>query len=84
MARPFVAPDPKDRSVNEPTFVVSSPQVVGLYNQENPTDKKERVVDSVKVWYKSHMESLGWHTATFHGNQCLLEAKVSLEPKKQR
>jgi len=80
MARPFVAPDPKDRSVNEPTCVVSSAQVLGLYNQQNQDGKKERVVDSVKDWYVQQMKDAGWHNATFHGSQCLLEAKVALQP----
>lgn len=78
MARPFVAPDPKDRSVNEPTYVVSAAQVLGLYNQQNQ-DKRERVVDSVKDWYTSEMKKSGWNNATFHGNQCVLEAKVTLQ-----
>jgi hypothetical protein len=84
MARPFVAPDPKDRSVNEPTSVISAAQILGLYNQENPTDKKERVVDSVKSWYVNEMERCGWSKATFHGNQCVVEAKVQLVTKKEK
>lgn len=78
MARPFVKPDPKDRSVNEPTQMVSTSQVLGLYNQENPTQKKERVVESVKTWYVDTMKNGGWKHAAFHGNQCLLEADVRL------
>jgi len=35
MARPFVAPDPNDRSPNEPTMIASLSQVLGLYNQAN-------------------------------------------------
>lgn len=78
MARPFQVPDPKDRSVNEPTQVISAAQVLGLYNQENPDNKKERVVDSVKDWYKSRMLTVGWNGADFHGNQCVLTANVRL------
>lgn len=78
MPRPFVIPDPKDRSVNEPTKVVSANQVLGLYNQ-NSGDKKERIVDSVKEWYKNTMFENGWGDVTFHGNQCVLTAKVKLE-----
>jgi len=52
--------------------------VIGLHNQENPTNKKERVVDSVKDWYKQRMKSSGWHDAEFHGNQAVLTAKVTL------
>ncbi|WJV64586.1 hypothetical protein PCO87_11525 [Pectobacteriaceae bacterium C52] len=77
MARPFVAPDPKDRSVNAPTFIVSSTQVLGLYNQEN-NEKKERVVDSVKDWYSARMKQEGWADIQFHGNQCVLTASVKL------
>lgn len=80
MARPFVAPDPRDRSCNEPTQVISSNQVLGLYNQEN-SDRRERVVDSVKTWYKTSMEKSGWHDVTFHGSQCVLTADVQLGKK---
>jgi len=78
MARPFVMPDPKDRSVNEPTTVVSATQVLGFYNQ-NTGDKKERIVDSVKEWYKKTMLENGWGDASFHGNQCVLTANVKLD-----
>lgn len=79
MARPFVAPDPKDRSVNEPTRIVSAAQILGLYNQENPEEKKERVVESVKEWYKKTMESEGWSDVNFHGSQCVLHANVTIK-----
>lgn len=82
MARPFVAPDPKDRSVNEPTQVVSAKQVLGLYNQEADDDKKERVVECVKSWYVQRMLKSGWSDATFHGNQCVLSADVVLKAKR--
>ena len=79
MARPFVAPVPEDRSVNEPSVIVSATQVLGFYNQENE-EKRERVNDTVKKWYKeTMMKDYGWSKAEFSGNQCLLEAKVSLE-----
>lgn len=78
MARPFVVPDPKDRSVNEPTCVISSAQILGLYNQEN-NEKKERVVDSVKDWYTDKMKAEGWNDAQFHGSQCVLTASVTIK-----
>lgn len=77
MARPFTAPDPNDRSVNEPTQVVSANQVLGLYNQESG-DKKERIVESVKSWYRDQMIQSGWADAAFHGNQCVVRANVEL------
>lgn len=82
MPRPFVAPDPKDRSVNEPTRIMSAAQILGLYNQENPGEKKERVVDSVKEWYKNAMEVEGWSNVMFHGSQCVLHANVTIKSGK--
>lgn len=83
MARPFIIPDPNDRSPNEPTYIASLTQVLGLYNQENPTDKREKVTEPVKQWYGEEMRKNGWSGATFHGSQCLLEADVVLnKPKK--
>lgn len=78
MPRPFIMPDPKDRSVNEPTKVVSAIQVLGLYNQITG-EKKERIVDSVKDRYKQTMIENGWGDAVFHGNQCVLTANVKLD-----
>lgn len=77
MARPFRVPDPKDRSVNNPTDLISSTQVLGLFNQEND-EKKERVVESVQKWYIDRMKQVGWHKAEFHGSSCLLTADVRL------
>ncbi|NDV24113.1 hypothetical protein [Desulfovibrio sp. JC022] len=79
MARPFIAPDPNDRSVNEPSVVVSANQVLGYYNQENKDNKRERVVDSVKSWYMDKMEEAGWSEAKFTGSQCVLGANIKLE-----
>ena len=81
MARPFVAPDPKDRSPNEPTFIASSAQVLGLYNQENSDDKRERITEPVKIWYVGEMKKIGWSEANFHGSQCVMEANVALTRK---
>lgn len=83
MARPFVAPDPKDRSINEPSAIISATQVLGLYNQENPEDKKERIVPSVKSWYEARMRKEGWDTSVFHGSQCVLTAKIELKQREE-
>ena len=80
MPRPFELPDPNDRSVNEPTAIMSSRQVLGLYNQENPDDRKERVVDSVKEWLEEHAENAGWDEVEFSGSQAILTANISLNP----
>lgn len=78
MPRPFELPDPNDRSVNEPTAIMSSRQVLGLYNQENPDDKKERVVDSVKEWLERHAAQAGWATTEFSGSQAILTANITV------
>lgn len=79
MARPFIIPDPNDRSVNSPSIIVKSPQIVGYYNSLNKGDTKERVVESVKAWYIKKAKEAGWEKATFHGSDCLLEVNVTLK-----
>ena len=82
MPRPFIAPDPRDRSPNEPTYIASSAQVLGLFNQENPDDKHEKVTEPVRHWYSAKMHKAGWSSATFHGSQCMLKADVKLKIEK--
>lgn len=79
MAKPHSMPDPKDRSVNSPSYIADSSQVLGYYNAHNKEDKKERVVDSVKNWYVDSALREGWSKAVFHGSDCLLEANVELK-----
>ncbi|WP_458370491.1 hypothetical protein [Pseudomonas fluorescens] len=79
MARPRVFPDPDDRSVNNPSLIVDATDVLGYYNQQTGNDK-ERVVDSVKDWYKTEAGTQGWSSADFHGNQCVLTATVTRQP----
>jgi len=83
MARKFVAPVPEDRSVNAPTTIVSGAQVLGLYNQdeEHKDDKRERVNDNVKSWFREKMIQLGWSEVTFSGNQAILKANVTINRK---
>lgn len=78
MSRPYTLPDPNDRSVNNPSLIVDGTQVLGLYNQENKADKKERVVESVKEFYKNTAMEQGWNTVSFHGSQAVLVANVRL------
>ncbi len=72
MAKPHSIPDPNDRSVNSPSYIAVSYQVLGYYNAHNKDDKKERVVESVKKWYIKRALEEGWHRASFHGSDCLL------------
>ena len=77
MAKPFSKPDPKDRSVNEPSVIMETRQVLGLYNQEE-NEERERVTDNIKKWYEEEMKKEGWHKVEFHGSQCVLTANVTL------
>lgn len=81
MAKPHAIPDPKDRSVNSPSYIVNATQVLSYYNSNNKDDKKERVVESVKKWYSEKAKEEGWQKASFHGSDCLLEVTVQLTSK---
>lgn len=80
MARPFVFPDPNDRSPNAPSVIVSATQILGLYNQENDFDKMERVTEKVQIWFKEQAQTNQWDTANFSGNQCVLAVKLQVRP----
>lgn len=74
MARPFIFPSPNDRMPNDPSTIVSSVAVIGLYNQEsgNP-EKMERVTSKVQEWFVTHAKIFyQWDDASFAGNQCVL------------
>ena len=77
MSRPFVFPDPDDRSKNNPAVIVTSEQVIGLYNQYNENGEEvQRVSGTVKDWFtKEAQENQGWDDAKFVGSQCILENK---------
>jgi hypothetical protein len=79
VARPFIFPDPRDRSINEPTLVVSQTQVIGNFNQANAADKREKVTDPVKEWFKGEALKAGWKNVEFHGSQCVLTAEIVMK-----
>jgi hypothetical protein len=74
MARPFEFPDVDDRTKNEPVFLVSPTQVLGNYNQANTVQPQVLMNDDVRIWFRNEACRLGWATAEFRGNQCLLIA----------
>lgn len=80
MARKHEFPDPNDRSINNPSDIMDNKKVIAYYNQENPKAKATYVSDTVKTWTVDKANEIGWSTAEFHGNQCLL--RVDLEIKK--
>ena len=73
MPRPFVFPDPDDRSKNDPSVIASSQQVLGLYNQENDEEEMQRVTKKVQDWFIERAKQEGWDEASFSGNQCILK-----------
>lgn len=74
MARPYVFPDPDDRSKNDPSYIVSSQQVLGLYNQENcEGDEMQKVTKKVQEWFMDRAHQEGWDEYSFSGNQCILK-----------
>lgn len=78
MARPYVFPDPDDRSKNDPSFIVPSQQVLGIYNQENEEgDDMQRVTKKVQDWFQARAKKEGWDEAEFSGNQCILRNNFS-------
>ena len=78
MPRPFVFPDPNDRSKNDPNEIVTSKQVLGLFNQfHDEEEQMQRITDKVKEWFKQKAMEEGWDEADFSGGQCILKNKFS-------
>lgn len=76
MPRPFVFPDPNDRSPNDPSIIVSPNQVLGIYRQYTG-EKMERITSKVQEWFCDQAKNkYGWDDARFSGNQCILEVKM--------
>lgn len=74
MARPFVFPDPNDRSKNDPSIIVTSQQVIGIYNQDNKDgDEMQKVTKKVQDWFLAEAKRQGWDEYSFSGNQCILK-----------
>lgn len=74
MSRKYVLPDPDDRSKNDPSIIVSSKKVLGIYNQEHEDEEDmQKVTQKVQEWFKENAESKGWDDVRFSGGQCILE-----------
>lgn len=43
MSRPYILPDPDNQSKNNPSTIVNSDLVLGIYNRENPEEKMQKV-----------------------------------------
>lgn len=74
MSRLYVFPDPDDRSKNDPSIIVSSKKVLGIYNQEHEAEENmQKVTQKVQDWFKEKAEENGWDDIRFSGGQCILE-----------
>jgi len=75
MPRPFIFPDPDDRSPNSPSFIVSAVQVLGIYNQYTG-EKMEKVTKKVQDWFCAEAKKAKWDKADFSGSQCILSVNI--------
>ena len=71
MSRLLQFPDPNDRSLNNPSILVSSTRVLGLYRQLTK-NRESGITETVKDWFISEAKNRGWNSAHFNGMQCLL------------
>lgn len=75
----LLLPDPRDRSINTPSILVGSKEVVAYYKQETgkPITNDRNVI---KDWYNEEAKEFGWYTVEFQGDsyQCLLKAHVAI------
>lgn len=74
MSRKYVFPDPDDRSKNDPSIIVNSKKVLGIYNQEHEEEENmQKVTQKVQEWFRSKATESGWDDVRFSGGQCILE-----------
>lgn len=79
MARPYVFPDPKDRSPNNSHISLDRNTVLSLYNQETSM-AAERVTEAIKSWFNDKATELGWSEVRFSTDStAILTAKVVLQ-----
>lgn len=71
MPRPYVFPDPNDRSPNKPQELVEADQILGLYNQSTGESMK-RVVAKVQDWFVAEAKRYQWDSASFVASSCVL------------
>ena len=78
MSRNYVLPDPNDRSKNDPSIIVESKRVLGLYNQEHKDEEDmQKVTSKVQDWLTEKATEAGWDKVDFAGGQCILTNSFS-------
>ena len=71
--RPFEFAVPEDMSINKPSTLVESHEIIGLYNQaHSPNNHAKKVSESVKTWFDSEAKTLGWETIDFVDSRAIL------------
>ena len=80
MARPYVFPDPNDRSPNAPTIIAGKDQVLGLYNQMTDSSA-QYVTATVQNWFGETAKKLGWDGVHHSGNQTVLAMDITPKPE---
>ncbi len=74
----YTFPDPKRRSVSQPTDDCSRKKIVGLYNNAHGTTKTY-LTEDIKDWFRATALRLGWASVVFGPNAATLTAKVVLD-----
>lgn len=58
--RPFVFPDPGERSPNDPNESCAPEKVLGLYNQAEGNPRRVKICDRVRNWFDQEARKHGW------------------------
>lgn len=75
--RPFVMPDPDDRSPNQPHTIVERQAVLGLFNQSHPGAEAQNVTQNVRDWFETEAKAEGWAEIIWvDNNTAMLKANV--------
>lgn len=73
--RPYVFSSPNDVTPANPKTVMTSEQIIGLYNQAHPGEAPmQRMTDKVKNWVVDEAKNkYNWDAAHIADNYCILE-----------
>lgn len=82
MPRPYVFPDPSKRSQWEPSDYCSNEKVVGLYNQEHGTDRKN-FSEQIGDWFVCKAKEIGWKQVEKASGGFTLVAEIQIPQQVQ-
>jgi hypothetical protein len=75
---PGAFPNGKDRTPNDPCILLTSLELLKLYNYNHLDIKEYEVNDIVKQWVNEAAPGQNWQEIKFYGNQVLLVANVKI------